>query len=395
MLPAVKAVWRNPYVRVLVGLVGLFLLYLFLDWSRAVWGSLLAAYLIAFIFNPIVSWCERWVNRLVGVLAIALGLVGALVGIWFLGIQIAAQLSVFLEDLPQLVEQVEELPYLAARWIDPGFGNTFQQVFQSLTAAAQGITTELVPPLEAARGGLVERLTVVTSGGFQVTIVVVLSVYLLYNFPVYNRSFMRAFPERYRPAVAEVVDRLSTATGGYIRGQLLIALTVGVLSTVVLLLVRVPLAIALGVIAGVGNLIPFVGPLLATVPAFVLAIPNGWLTALLAVGGLLAIQLLDANVLTPIVYSRVISLDPVTVLLALLTGSLLFGLWGALAAVPVAVFLTLLYRDYYLESAWYRGEPAEQPAIEASPAAPPRVEPPTVEGARADPPAGRPAELER
>lgn len=354
MLQAARQVWANPYVKVVVGLVALFLLYRFLHWSRAVWGSLLAAYLIAFILNPLVTWAEKRTNRGTGVGLVALVLVGLLTGLWFLGISIAAQISLFVEELPQLANTLEELPFVVARLIDPSFGTTFQQVFQNLTAAAQQLIEEVLPSLAAFRGGLIESLTVVTSGGLQVVIVLVLSVYLLYNFPRYNRALRQAVPQRYRETATELIERVGYAVGGYIRGQLIIAAFVGVLVGIGLALLQVPLAAGLGLLAGIGNLIPFVGPILASVPAFFFALTQSWFHALAALGVLLLVNIIDGNVLTPIIFSRVIALDPVTVLVAVLFGSVLFGIWGALAAVPVAVLLSLLYKEIYLESAWYQ-----------------------------------------
>lgn len=363
MWEAAQQVWRNPYVRVAVGLIILYLLYRFLDWSRPVWGSILAAYLIAFILHPLVAWAEKRSNRGVGVAFVAFLLLGLLSGLWFLGIQIAAQLSLFVEELPQLIETLEELPFIAARRMDPTFGTTFQQVFQNLTAAARQLIDEVLPSLSAFRGGLVESLTVVTSGGVQVVIVVVLSLYLVYNFPRYNRTILKAFPARHRDVALEVLDDIGFAIGGYIRGQLIIAVAVGVLVGVGLALLQIPLAAGLGLLAGVGNLVPFVGPILASVPTFLFALTESWVHALLALGVLVLVNILDGNLLTPMIYSRIISLDPVTVLMAILFGSVLFGLWGAVAAVPVAVLLTLAYRDYYLTSSWYRGgdDTAEEP----------------------------------
>ncbi|MEX2534995.1 MAG: AI-2E family transporter [Trueperaceae bacterium] len=363
MLDAVKQVWRNPYVRVAVGLLIIYLLYSFLYWSKAVWGSVMGAYLIAFILHPLVAWAERRANRTSGVLLVAFLLLGLLAGLWFLGIQVAAQLSLFAEELPQLAEVLEELPFITARAIDPGFGTTFQQVFQNLNAASRQLIDEVLPSISAFRGGLVESLTVVTSGGLQVVIVAVLSIYLLYNFPRYNRTLLQAFPQRYRVAALEVNDKVSYAIGGYIRGQLIIAAGVGLLVGIGLAFLQIPLAAGLGVLAGVGNLIPFVGPILASVPTFLFALTESWVHALAALGVLLLVNIIDGNLLTPLIYARIIALDPVTVLLAILFGSVLFGLWGAVAAVPVAVLLTLVYRDYYLTSAWYlegrteKGEP--------------------------------------
>lgn len=357
MWEAVQQVWQNPYVRVVVGLGVLVGLYFLLQMTQAVWGSVLTAYLIAFLLNPLVSWFERRkFYRGVGVMVVVLLFMFALLGLWLLGIQIAAQLAVFLEALPTFAALIEELPFLISRQIDPSFGTTFQQVFVSLQSSADRISNVALPSLQAfvSGGGITRQLGQLSGGGFTLVITLILTLYLLFNFADYSRSFLRTFPHRYRPTVAELLEQAGFAIGGYIRGQVLIAALVGVLTGLGLFLLGIPLAFGLGVIAGVANLIPFFGPLIATVPTVLFSLTEGWGSVLGAVGVLLVVQQIDAHLLTPLVFSQVIDIDPVTIIVVVLLGSALFGVLGAILAVPVTVFLTLLYRDYYLDSRWYK-----------------------------------------
>jgi predicted PurR-regulated permease PerM len=89
------------------------------------------------------------------------------------------------------------------------------------------------------------------------------------------------------------------------------------------------------------------------VPTILMALTVGLTPALGALVVLVAVNQVDAHLLTPIIYSRTISLDPVTIVASILTGLVLFGLVGALVAVPIAAFVKLLYVDYYLTSRWY------------------------------------------
>ena len=359
MVGALKQIWANPYVRVLVGLLVAVLIYLLLVRTQSVWASFLIAYLIAYLLNPLVSWFERRdFHRSFGVFIVVLLLLASLGLLWLLGVQLAAQLTVFTGELPTLISTVEELPYLISRQIDPSFGALFQQVFVTLQRLAQGIATQVLPSLESAGagGGVLAWVSTVGGGGFQAFIVFVLTLYLLYNYPHYSRSFLRAFPHRYRPGVEEIMGGVSFAVGGYIRGQLLIAVMVGVLTGLGLFLLGIPLAIGLGVVAGVANLIPFFGPVIAAIPTALFAFTAGFGSVLGALGVLILVQQIDANILTPLVYSQTIEIDPVTIIVAILAGSALFGVVGAILSVPVAAFLTLLYRDYYVSSRWYRSE---------------------------------------
>lgn len=361
MWPALKQVWPNPYVRIVVwtllALLTLAGLYFFLGLTRSIWSSFLIAYLIAYLLHPLLAWVERrGLHRVVGVLAIAVGLILFLALLWLLGIRVAAQLALFVEELPGIIENLREIPFRVAREIDPTFEATFQQVFVNLTQFADGLAERAALIFQGAGigGRLLRGATAVFGGGAQTVITLILGLYLLYNYPRYSLSFLRVFPHRYRPQVEGIMGDVGYAVGGYIRGQLLIALIVGILTGIGLALLGVPLAAGLGLVTGIANLIPFFGPLLATVPTVFFAFTEGWPTVVGAIAILLAVQQIDANVLTPVVFSQVIDIDPVTTIIAILIGAALFGLVGAIAAVPAAVFLTILYRDYYLDGHWYK-----------------------------------------
>jgi predicted PurR-regulated permease PerM len=360
MWDAIRAVWANPYVRLLILILGIIALYYLLQVTITVWSSFLLAFLLAYLLNPIVTWME--VNRLhraVGVLltVFVFLMLGAL--LWYMLITVAAQFSAFLAELPVLLERMQELPFLIGRMLDPSFGGMFQQAYVTLQGFYLWLSEDFVPSLGAAEGDggtLLAQLIALIGGGVQLSIILVLTVYLLYKYPAYNRSFMSFFPVRYRAIVEELSVKASFAVGGYIRGQMIIAFFVGVMTWLGLTFLGIPMASALGLLAGVFNIIPFFGPLIAAVPTALIAATAGFGEVIGALLVLTIANQIDANILTPIVFSRTIEVDPVTIIVAILLGSALFGLVGAILAVPVAVFLKLVYKDYYLTSAWYQGD---------------------------------------
>lgn len=357
MRAAVRDVWRNPYVRVLVGLAALYGLYALLAWSSPVWTAFLIGYVLAFLLHPIMLWFVRHrLGRPLGLLVIAL-IVAAVLGVlWLLGVQVAAQFIDLSTELPALTESLRSAPFIVARFVDPAYGEVFQRVFAAMHNLVVQITEELTPVIAGVPRWILDQLLSANTGFVLAIGVLVLSFYLIYDFGRYNRAFLRAVPPRFREPVAYSLSRVGSTVGGYVRGQLLIAAVVGTAVGVGLAIIGVPLALVIGTLTAIGNLIPFVGPILAAVPTILLALTVGWVHTLLAAGLLIAVQLLDGNVLTPMVYQRVVALDKVTVLFAVLFGAVLFGVWGALLAVPVAVVFVMLYRDVYLTSHWYQGD---------------------------------------
>jgi predicted PurR-regulated permease PerM len=110
------------------------------------------------------------------------------------------------------------------------------------------------------------------------------------------------------------------------------------------------------------NVIPFFGPILVSIPTVLVAMTVGWPHAVGANVVLLVVNQLDAQVLSPIVFAHTVEIDPATILLAIFLGTVLFGLLGAVLAVPAAVMLRFFVRRTYLQSAWYRGISASEEA---------------------------------
>jgi predicted PurR-regulated permease PerM len=238
-------------------------------------------------------------------------------------------------------------------------------VYVNLQGLIQSFLRDFLPRLETARGsnqGILHMLTRLGGGGAQLGIIFVLTLYFLYHFNRYTLSFLRAFPHRHRPMIEELTTNAGKSVGAYVRGQLLISVIVGFLTYLGLLLLGVPLALVLGVLTGLFNLVPFLGPILAAVPTVILAFTEGNTQVIGALLVLLVVNQIDANLISPMVMSRTNEVDPVTVIVAILFGIAFFGLFGAVIAVPIAAFLKVLYTNYYLEGHWYKRPPASKQA---------------------------------
>jgi len=352
-----KPMWDNPYLRFIILLGGAVALFFLVRDLRQVLTAFLVAYLLAYLLNPFVNFAEKRSNRAFGVALVVLILLSLVALLWLLGIQVAAQFSSFSVKLPRLFDTLQELPFLLGRWVDPQYGATFDQIYVNFVRMSQYFMDVLVPQLlrlGAEGRNPTETLFSLAGGGAQIGIILVLTLYLSYNFSGYTRSFLRTFPHRHRQLVEKLVSTAGISVGSYVRGQILIALAVGLLTLIGFSLVGVPLALALGVLAGLFNLIPFLGPILTAAPTLILAFTEGTNQVIGASIVLVLVNQIDAHLLTPLVFSRVISLDPVTVVLVVLIGASLFGFVGAVLAVPVAAFLKVIYTNYYLDSRWYK-----------------------------------------
>ncbi|MDZ7706390.1 MAG: AI-2E family transporter [Trueperaceae bacterium] len=345
MIAALRAVWANPYVRVLVLVALVVVTFLVVRQTRLVWGSLLVAIVVAYLVSPVVDVAARLgYPRWVGVLTVAGMLLVATAGVGALAILVSVQLADLSTEVPGLLEAVREGPFRLARLVDPSFGPVFEQVFSTTYVLSGRLADDVIPSVQGVGAvGVRRTLGALSDAGTSVALVLVVSLYLMHRFPDYLASTLEAVAPRHRPFVRNMADKADRSIGGFVRGQLALALVVGVLSAVGLSLLGIPLALVLGVLAGIFNLIPFFGPIIVMVPTVIIAATVSWVHVVGAVAILLVVNFVDGNVLMPLVYSRTVALDPITIIVAILFGLSLFGLLGALVAVPLAAFMKVVY----------------------------------------------------
>lgn len=155
-------------------------------------------------------------------------------------------------------------------------------------------------------------------------------------------------PPAYRPRIASLIKPLELRLGGYVRGQVMVCLAVGSILGCGLFLIGVKYSLILGIIAGLLNLVPFVGSITATLLALLVAANQSTTHLLLTVLLFFFEQWLESNFITPQLLGNAVELDPLVVLFAILIGGSLMGLPGALIAVPIATILMILAEEFYL-----------------------------------------------
>ncbi len=367
MREAFLAVWRNPYVQVAVYLALFYAAYWLLRESAQAVAVFLGAYALAYLVEPVLKGLERRrVPRWAGVLLVYLA------GFLFLGLasvllyQVVAQLSSFAGSLPQLTESFLGWLKAMVRWLEHltrplGLEATLQhfldQASGDLGSLLEQFTQTFLDWLRALLAGgrgVLAGVAQVVGGVLQFVLVLLVAAYLMLDFGMVGRSLRRLLPRPYQPVAAELAEKLDRAVGGYLRGQLAVAALAGLTLGVGYALVGVPMAASLGFIGAVFNLVPYLGGLVSLLLAVLLAATKGWVYVLLAVLVFAIENQIEANVYSPWVLARTTELHPVTVVLAILAGASLAGVWGALLAVPTAAFLRLLITDYYPKTRFYR-----------------------------------------
>ena len=361
MRKAFRSIWQYPAVKVLVSLLVVAASLYALYYTRGIWFLFITALIVAYLSQPLMNWCERTLKaRWLGVLFFVLGLF-LLLGLTSVLIAgLIDQVSRFAGELPDLINSVigttESIPANIRQLALPAvLIDAISQAYEILGSLLENLTNQTLQALESfvTNGGLMGKISAVIGDVVRFLAFLAITMYLLIDLPKIGRSLREAWPKPYQDTMSDIAHKFEHSVGGYFRGQLIIALAVGVMVGIGLAIIKVPLALSLGFLAGVFNLVPYLGVVIAITPSLLLAVSlGGWQVLGVLLVFIVANQL-EAHVLSPLIMSRTTQLHPITIILAILLGARLMGVWGAVIAVPIAGFLKLIYEDYYLPSRFH------------------------------------------
>jgi predicted PurR-regulated permease PerM len=251
--------------------------------------------------------------------------------------------------VPPLVAQVEEFWKQLPTYLDQA-----QQRLASWGLLAPDASfKDLLQQAPASSGGNVVAVVLATLGGvvgsiFGLVSILLLTFYFLIESQAILELFVRLFPRGQRRRVSDVIEKAAAKISAWLGGQLLLGLIIGTMTAIGFAFMGVPYFFVLAVIAGIGEMIPMVGPLLSAVPAVLVALTVSPGMALGVAAYCWGLQLLENNVLVPKVMGETVGLSAVTVIMSLAIGSELLGFAGALLAVPTAAIIQVLFEELYL-----------------------------------------------
>ena len=336
-----KTLWSAETRRwIIIGLVIAVTLVIFA--IRETFSIFIIAMLVAYLLNPLVSLLEnrlRWSRVLATVLVylafIVLLVIAGIVFVPMLYRQILAFASGFDEILAQISAAARQLPMLDALGIHIESTTISDQLRAGLGGAASGASRALVGAV---------------SGVFSTLIILVFSMYLVKDAREIDRAIDNAVPEEYREDVQRIKTELGNIWSSFLRGQVLLALIIGVITTTVLWILGVRNAILLGVLAGVLEVVPTIGPIIAMVPSVLIAFFQGsthfaidnTAFALVVVGAYLLIQQAENNLIVPNVLGSSVNLPPIVILFGAFAGASLAGILGIFLAPPVLATARLI-----------------------------------------------------
>jgi predicted PurR-regulated permease PerM len=306
--------------------------------SREVLTWMLIAVFFALALNPAVDWFQGRVKKrgyAVGIVYILAFMAIGLVGYVF---------------IPPLVDQVNHLIDKIPDYIHDltkgkgrlGFLETKYHIVEKVkNALKDGGASKLF--------GFSGTALAVTKGVVTIVVAIVtitfMTFFMLLEGPTWVNRFYSLLPEKSQPRWRSVGRDIYRTIGGYVLGNVLISVIAGGSATIVLYILGVPLAAALGLLVGLFDLIPLAGATIALIVVGTISFLHSITAGIIVVAFFIVYQQVENHILQPVIYGKTVKLSPLTVLIAVLIGAALAGIIGALAAIPIAGAIQVIIRD--------------------------------------------------
>ena len=309
---------------------------------------LFIAIVVGTVIRPVVAWLHhRGLPRIAGVLLVYLLLLVLLTGFLLLlfpliveqGTKIAAALPAHYQSLRQWI--VHYPNQLSER-----LNEILPDKLPSLSPAPQ-----TGQEMMASAGQAFHYVALAARVIFMAIVILVLALYWALDGPRIIQSFLLLVPQERRESISQLISAMEIKVGFFIAGQGVLCLVIGIMSLVAYLLIGLPNALVLAVVAGVLEAVPMIGPLVGAIPAALVALSIAPVKLLWVVIATVAIQQLENNLLVPRVMRKAVGVNPFVTILAIFAFGSLFGIVGGLMAIPMAAIIQLLLDHFVFHPA--------------------------------------------
>lgn len=320
-----------------------------------------------YLLNPAVDYLEKkGMKRIYGIILLFLVVIGLIVwGVVVIVPKIQEQSVSFANNLPDYLDTIDE----KAREIlsDPIFSQ-FQTQIESYSDRLMSWLTDFIQNFSKSTISGIGRFVGAVAS---VVVAIMTSPFILFYLLKDGRKLapyvVQFLPNNWRKPTLNVITEMNGQVSSYIRGQLTVAFAVALMFILGFSIIGLDYAVTLGIVAGILNLIPYLGSFLAMVPAVFLAIVAGPFMILKVAIVFVIEQTLEGRFISPLVLGSQLAIHPVTILLVLLTSGKLFGLVGVVFGIPVyaaaKVLVTHLFEWYQEVSQYYYKEEEETPPL--------------------------------
>jgi predicted PurR-regulated permease PerM len=338
--------------QLIIAVMIIFAIWIFLK-AQTVFFSLFFSYLLAYLFNPLVDRLgEKWrIPRTMGVLIVLLLTLGLLI---LMGSLLVPSL---VTEIQVLIHRSQNLPDQIARFVEENLPKVAGFLMVDTARLKETLTDQIPVGFDQLLSNLLKG--VMTVGSFlgqllNVVLIPIMTFYLLKDFYTIKSWFLGLIPRIHRSAYYFYLWRFNRILGGYLRGQVIVCVIVGVLTGFGLAVLGVPFAILLGVLTGLLNFIPFIGLYISLGLAFLVCLltADPVLTMLKVGSVFVLVQGSEVYVISPKIMGERVGLHPVAVIFSMLVFSRFFGFWGLLIGVPTAAVIKYFIDEWKRREKW-------------------------------------------
>lgn len=299
-----------------------------------------ASYVIASSLNPIVDKLEGKIKRPVAATMVITGVMGVFFA-FFVPILIVAvrQVQGLLTILPEKIEFIQH--FINHHRF---YGHRIPEIINidAVIKSSQPIATGLVNQSI--------NLTLSFAQGILFFLAICMIVfYFMSDKKEIKNALMRLFPVKMKDKASEIYDNISHKVGGYVIAQVINMVVIGVLTAIGMFILKVDYALLLGLITGVLDIIPIIGPTIALVLCVIMANQMGVVTMALVVVAFLVAQWISNNLVRPVIFGRFLDLHPLIIIFALLVSAQFLGVWGVILAPAIASLVCVLFDETYVK----------------------------------------------
>lgn len=344
-------------------------------------SSVIIAIIFAYIIDPIVNYLERkGVKRQFGVIIVYISAI-LIFGILIVSVipKTISEVSNLLTSLPGMVDTLIRefnnfLSNVFAKFnieLPENFINFYKetnpkvngnvetpQIVSNILDSIKGTINDLIVKVQGSLMGslsnVISKLYGFLTSAFRLVLIIIFSFYFSVDKERFMLRVKKAIPNKYREDISYLTSNIDTALQQFIRGRMLMAIFVGLLTMAYLLVLRVDFAIIIGLITCIADIIPYIGPFLGCAPAVLFAFMDSPMKALWVLILFVIVQWVENNILAPKLIGDSTGLNPLVILISIIIGGGIFGVWGMVISVPLTSiifilldFIKIKYNDRY------------------------------------------------
>ena len=330
---SIRTIWRIIFVLLLI---------LFLYNIKEILAIVFIAWVLASALDPLVDKLQQYkIPRFVSILAIYLLLLLILSLTFFLIIPpVAQEITVLTKEFPKYYQPVIDfINNFKKTSVEYGYFDNVQKALEGFGNTLTSITSGIYNAATGFIGGLI-----------MVFAVLVITFYMTIQEEGIKNFLLLIVPAHYQPFIVQKINKIQKKLGSWLWGQIVVMICVGVLSAIALKIIGVPYVLVLAIFAGFCEFIPIIGPIISAVPAVLFsltAMGDSPLKPILVIIAYIVIQQLENQILVPKIMNKAVGLNPIIVIITMLIGAKLGGVFGIILAVPAATIIGIFLEDFF------------------------------------------------